>query len=144
MLTKGSKKTNGIESWVIDCICLNYSEEQALQYLSSKGYDINARTYYRVKKAIQEDTQGRLNLIAQEGFIASHIETLDVLRMIQSQLIELAKREENNTKKANILMQLAEIRDKISVYIDASKWVLEQGTKLKRKRKQEEQEQGVC
>jgi hypothetical protein len=140
-MLRRKSKLDGIEPYIIECMCLNYSEQEALLFLSTKGYDISPASLYKLKASIKEDTQGRLNLIAQEGFIASHLETLDILRMIQSQLIELAKNEKNNTKKANILMQLAQIREKIAIFMDASKWVLEQGIKLKKKRKQEQLEE---
>ena len=70
-MTIKETKTTGIEPYVIDCICLNYSEVQALAYLDSKGYDISRAELYRIKNDIKNNTQSRLNLIGSEGFYGS-------------------------------------------------------------------------
>lgn len=132
-----NNKNSGIEQWVITCMCLNYSEQQALAYLSDKGYEISARVFYRIKKQIQDSTQSRLNLIASEEWYSQHLNRLDMLHVIQNELIELAKKEDNPTKKANILMQLADIQERLTAYFDSTAYVLERGVKLSKKRKRE-------
>jgi hypothetical protein len=127
-------KTTGIEPYVIDCICLNYSEEQALQYLSTKGYDISRAELYRIKNDIKNNTTTRLNLIASEGFMAQHLERIDMLKTVQAELIEQYKNEKSPINKAKILMNIAEIQQYLSSFYDASRYVLEQSVKAKRKK----------
>jgi hypothetical protein len=130
-------KTTGIEPYVIDCICLNFSEVQALEYLSSKGYDISPAEYYRIKNDIKYNTQTRLNLIASEGFMAQHLERIDMLKMVQAELIEQYQNEKSPINKAKILMNIAEIQQYLSSFYDASRYVLEQSVKAKRKKRLE-------
>lgn len=132
MNRKGSK-TTGIETYVIDCMCLRLKEREALAYLSERGYDISNREYYRIKQEIQENTQTRLNQIGLE-FSSQHLERIDMLKLIQNELIEQYKKEQNPTKKANILMQLAELQQYLSSYYDSSSYAMERAAILKKRR----------
>jgi hypothetical protein len=45
-----------IYPYIIDCICLNFSEKEALSYLHDKGFKICPPTYYRLKNEVKENT----------------------------------------------------------------------------------------
>lgn len=118
-------------SLVIYCSCMRLKLKEALRYLKDKGHSIGEATYYRIKKEIEASTRERLNLVASNEFLAQHLERIDILKMIQSELIENYKKETNPSKKANILMQLAELQQYLSSYFDSTRYVMEQAAKIK-------------
>ena len=128
---KMHKNDREIFSHIIYCSCMRLKEKEALAYLKDKGHDIGAATYYRIKKEIDETTRERLNLVASNEFLAQHLERLDMLKMIQNELVENYKKEQNPSKKANILMQLAELQQYLSSYFDSTRYVMEQAAKIK-------------
>jgi len=50
--------------------------------------------------------------------------------MIQNELVENYKEEQNPSKKSNILMQLAELQQYLSSYFDSTRYVMEQAAKM--------------
>ena len=128
-------KTTGIDPYVIECMCLNISEKEALQYLKDRGYPISSREFYRIKNDIKSNTSSRLNLIASEEFMAQHIERIDMLKTIQKEMWANYHLEKNPSKRASILMQLAELQNYLSSYYDSTRYVLQQA--VQRKKKQE-------
>ena len=126
--------------YVIECICLRYSEQKALAYLKQKGFKISQRTYYIIKKEIQEGTQSRLHLIASDEFLTQHVERLDMLKTIQSKLWDSYNECKNPMDKAKILMQIAELQLYLSQYYDSTQYVLQRAV-LQKKKKQLEEEQ---
>ena len=112
-------------------IDLHQKEKESLNYLRNKGFKISAATFYRLKKEIQESTRERLNLIANTEYLQQHIDRLNNLNTIHNELWEQYKRETNPTKKANILMQIAEMQIYLSSYYDSTRYVMEQGAKIK-------------
>lgn len=126
-------KTTGIEPYVIEIMCLNLSEKQALQYLDDRGYKISPAEFYRIKNEIKSNTQERLNLIASEEYMSQHIERIDMLKTIQTELWSNYHLEKNPSKKASILMQLAELQTYLSSYYDSTRYVLQQAIIKKKK-----------
>lgn len=124
-------------SLVIYCSCMRLKLKEALAYLNDKGHSIGEATYYRIKKEIEASTRERLNLVASNEFLAQHLERIDILKMIQSELIENYKKETNPSKKSNILMQLAELQQYLSSYFDSTRYVMEQAAKIKPTEQQE-------
>ncbi len=120
-----------IISEIIYCVCLRLTEKEALKTLRDRGHKISAATYYRLKKEIQESTRDRLNTIANTEYLQQHIDRLNNLNTIHNELWKQYKRENNPTKKANILMQIAEMQIYLSSYYDSTRYVMEQGAKLK-------------
>jgi Fe2+ transport system protein B len=133
MNRKGSK-TTGIEPYIIECMCLNISEKESLSYLKDRGYSISSREFYRIKNQIKESTSERLNLIASEQFIAQHLERIDMLKTIQTELWANYHKEQNPSKKANILMQIAEIQQFLSSYYDSTQYVMQQAARHKQEK----------
>lgn len=126
-------KTSGIEPYVIECICLNISEKESLQYLEDRGYSISSREFYRLKNEIKSNTQERLNLIASEEYLEQHITRIDNLKTIEKELWNNYHQQKDPTKRANILMQIAELQTYLSSYYDSTRYVLQQAILKKRK-----------
>ena len=121
---------------------MRLTESAALEYLYKQGFEISPRTYYRIKKEIEQSTHERLNLIASEEFLQQHLERLDTLRTIHDELIENYKREQNPTKRSNILMQLAELQQYLAAFYDSTQYIMQQGARLReRKKRRSNQEQ---
>ena len=133
-MSRKQTKTTGIEPYIIECMCLNISEKEALAYLEDRGYKISRAEFYTLKNQIKESTQERLNLIASKEFLSQHIERIDMLRTIQKELWVNYHNETSPSKKANILMQIAEIQQYLSSYYDSTQYVMQQAV---RKKKQE-------
>lgn len=115
---------------------MRLKEKEALSYLSDKGYSIGAATYYRIKKEIEESTHERLNLVASEQFLQQHLSRIDNLTTIENELWTQYNRETNPTKKANILMQIAEVQEYLSSYYDSTQYVMERAAIIKKRKKE--------
>ena len=124
--------------FIIDCICMRLHEQEALSYLEQKGFEISSRTYYRLKKEIEESSHERLNLIGSSEFLTQHIERLDTLKTIHNELWANYHLEKLPTKRANILMQIAEIQQYLSSYYDSTQYVMQQAAKHKQEEKKQE------
>ena len=126
---------------VIYCSCMRLKEKEAISYITDKGFDISTATYYRIKKEIEDSTHERLNLVASEQFLSQHLSRIDNLTTIESELWTQYHLEKNPTKKANILMQLAEIQQYLSSYYDMTQYVMERAAIIKKRRKLEQEQQ---
>jgi hypothetical protein len=120
-----------IYPYIIDCMCLNFSEHEALTYLEEKGFEISLRTYYRLKNEVKESTHERLNLIASIEFLTQHIERIDMLRTIFKEMWANYHVEKNPFKKVQILEKIEENQVYLSSYYDSTRYVLEQAAKSK-------------
>lgn len=130
-MNRKETKTTGIEPYIIDCMCMNFDERQALSYLSDKGYDISRAEYYSLRKEIKESTHERLNLIASEEFISNHLERIDTLRTILKEMWANYHNEKQPLKRVQILEKIEENQDYLTSYYDSTRWVLEQSAKTK-------------
>ena len=52
-IRRNDTKTTEIFPYIIDCMCLNISEKEALSYLKVKGFKIGPATYYRLKHEVE-------------------------------------------------------------------------------------------
>lgn len=132
-MSRKRTKTVGIEPYIIECMCLNISEKESLQYLDDRGYKISRAEFYTIKDEIKESTSERLNLIASEEFLSQHITRLDNLKTIEKELWNNYHLQKDPTKRANILMQIAELQTYLSSYYDSTRYVLQQAITKKRK-----------
>ena len=129
-----------LKSHIIYCNCMRLSEQESLDYLFKQGYKISPRTYYRIKKQLEQSTTERLNLIASTEFLSQHLERLDTLRTIHEELIANYKKETNPTRRSNILMQLAELQQHLAAFYDSTQYILQQSAVIRKKRKQQLEE----
>ena len=132
-MTRKESKTSGIEPYVIECMCLNISEKESLQYLDDRGYKISPAEFYRIKNEIKSNTQQRLNLIASSEFLESHMERIDMLKTIQKEMWANYHLEKNPSKRADILMRIAELQKYLAQIYDSTRYVLQAAILKKRK-----------
>ena len=133
-MRRKESKTTGIEPYVIECMCLNLAEKHALQYLDDRGFKISPAEFYRIKNEIKSNTQQRLNLIASTEFLEQHISRLDNLKTIEKELWNNYHLQKDPTKRANILMQIAELQTYLSSYYDSTRYVLQQAIASKKRK----------
>ena len=131
------QKIEEISSYIIDCIVLRLHEKEALSYLKDKGFKISAAQYYKLKKQIQESGHQRLNKIGSDEFILQHLVRIDTLKTIENELWSNYKVEKLPTKKANILMQIADIQQYLSSYYDSTQYVMQQAVRHKQEQEQQ-------
>lgn len=120
---------NTVDPFIIQCMVMGFSENDSLEYLKTKGYNISHDTFYRHKKKIKQSRFDRLNLIAKHGFVDQHLERIDQLELINQEYWKLYNAEKGNMNKALILEKIAELQTYISPYYDASRYVMEKSIK---------------
>ena len=124
-MSKNDSKTTGIEPFIIECICMKLKIKESLSRLSEYGYDISAATFYRLKKEIEESSQQRLNLIASKEFLSQHLERIETLKAIHSELWNNYHIEKTPMNKSKILMHIADIQQYLSSYYDSTAYVMQ-------------------
>lgn len=108
---------------------MRLTQNESMQYLNDKGFEISVPQFYRIKKSIQQSRFDRLSLIAKQGFVDQHLERIDQLELINQEYWKLYNGEKDNFKKALILEKIAELQTYISPYYDASRYLMEQSIK---------------
>ncbi len=118
-------RKDSINSFIIQTIVMRLSEKESVQYLKDRGFEISVPYYYRLKKNIQQSRFDRLNLIAKTQFVDQHLERIDQLELINSEMWIQYRREKDPFKQVLILEKIAELQTYISPYYDASRYILE-------------------
>jgi hypothetical protein len=131
-----NSKTAGIEPYIIDCMSMRLTEKESLAFLEEKGYSIGHTELYRLKQEIKQSTQQRLHLIASQEFQSQHLERIQTLVTINREMWANYHIEKNPFKRVQILEKIEENQDYLSSYYDSTRWVLEQGAKLRKKQKE--------
>jgi len=131
-------KIKEITPYIIDCMCLRLKEKEALSYLKDRGFNIGQATLYRLKKEVKESAYSRLNSIGSQEFLTQHIERIDTLKTIHNELWANYHLEKVPTKKANILMQIAEVQQYLSSYYDSTQYVMQQAARHKQQESKKE------
>ena len=129
-------RDNTIIPFIIEVMCLRLREYEALAYLEERGHKISHDLYYRLRKEVQQSTHTRLNLIASGEFAAAHVMRLDTLKTIENELWSCYHSELNPTKKAGILMQLADIQQYLAAFMDSTQYIMQSAARI-RKQQQE-------
>jgi hypothetical protein len=129
-------RDNTIFPYIIEVMCLRLKEYEAMRYLEERGFKISHDLYYRLRKEVQENTHSRLNLIASEEFSAQHIQRIDTLKTIESELWNNYHAEVNPTKKSNILMQIAELQQLLAAFYDSTQYIMTQAARTKKQDKE--------
>ena len=130
-MRRNDTKTTEIFPYIIDCMCLYFSEREALSYLDDKGFKIGPATYYRLKNEVKESTHERLNLIASKEFLSQHLERIDTLRTILKEMWANYHLEKSPFKKVQILEKIEENQVYLSSYYDSTRYIMEQATEIK-------------
>jgi DNA-binding ferritin-like protein len=123
---------------IIQTMVMRLSEKESLDYLAERGCKVSVQHLYRLKKAIQDSRFDRLSLIAKSQFVDQHLERIDQLELINSEMWALYRNEKDNFKKAMILEKIAELQKYISPYYDASRYVMEQSIRQENETKQDQ------
>jgi len=129
------KNHTGIEPYIIEVICLRLHEKEALTYLSDKGYEISAAELYRPKQEVKNNSDKRLNKIASSEFLFQHLERIENLKTIQSELWNNYHVEKNPTNKSKILMNIAELQTYLSSYYDHTQYIMTQAARTRKHEK---------
>jgi hypothetical protein len=100
-----------IRPYVIQTMIMRLTEKEALSYLKDRGFTISRESYYRYKRKIQQSRFERLSLILKEGFVDQHLERIDQLELINREFWKLYNEEKDNSKKVQILENIAELQE---------------------------------
>jgi hypothetical protein len=134
-------KTVGIEPYIIEVMCLRFSETVSLAYLKLKGYEISRAEFYNLKQEIKDNCHTRLNLIASKEFLTQHIERIDMLKTILNEMWKNYHAEKNPLKRVQILEKIEENQIYLSSYYDSTRYVMEQAAKAKQQDNQNQDNQ---
>ena len=118
-------KNDSIKPLIIQTMIMRLTQNESMQYLHDKGFEISVPQFYRLKKTIQQSRFDRLSLIAKTQFVDQHLERIDQLELINSEYWKLYRETKDTFKKALILEKIAELQTYISPYYDASRYILE-------------------
>ena len=124
--------------FIIQTMVMRLSEKESLNYLAERGFKVSVQHLYGLKKAIQQSRFDRLSLIAKSQFVDQHLERIDQLELINSEMWAHYRNEKDNFKKAMILEKIAELQTYISPYYDASRYVMEQSIKANETKQQDQ------
>ncbi len=105
---------------------MNLSESESLEYLKQKGFPVTDRTYRTQKALIRSKRTDRLNQIIKYEFIDSHLDALDNLNHIKSEMWINYDKEQHPYRKTEILTQIANLEPYISEYYALTKKIIEQ------------------
>ena len=136
-MSRNKTKTEGIEPFIIEIICLRLHEKEALSYLSDRGYDISRVELYSLKQEVQASTHTRLNRIASSEFMAQHLERIETLKTVHNELWNQYHVEKSPINKSKILMNIADLQTYLSSYYDSTAYVLQQQAKQRIKQEQQ-------
>lgn len=116
-----------IRPYIIQAMVMKLSEDESIKYLKDRGFMISTQHFYRIKKAIKESRFDRLTLIAKSQFVDQHLERIDQLELINSEMWSCYRNKDY--KAMDALLKIAELQTYISPYYDASRYVMEQSIK---------------
>jgi hypothetical protein len=82
-------KNDSIKPLIIQTMLMRLTQNESMQYLHDKGFEISVPQFYRIKRSIQQSRFLRLSLIAKQGFVDQHLERIDQLELINSEYWKL-------------------------------------------------------
>ena len=110
---------------VLDTITMRLDLTNALDYVKHVGFPMKRRTYYRHKKEIEDMKLERMRFIAKVAYEEQHLERVDRMELIESQMWINYWKEQDRYKKVKILAEIVNIQPYISSYYEATKDLLE-------------------
>ena len=110
---------------VVDTITMRLDLANALDYLKHVGFPMGKRTYYRHKKKIEDMKLERMRFIARVAYEEQHLDRVDRMELIESQMWINYWKEQDRYKKVKILVEIVNIQPYISSYYEATKDLLE-------------------
>ena len=115
---------------VLDTITMKLDLTNSLDYVRSVGFPMKRRTYYRHKKQIEDMKLERMQFIARVAYEEQHLERVDRMELIESQMWINYWKEEDRYKKVKILTEIVNVQPFISTYYEATKDLLEAQPKV--------------
>ena len=104
---------------------MRLTEKQALTFLNEQGIEIHEATYYRLKNKILNNRFKRIGEIFDHEFIDEYIQAIDTMKDCESKLYECYRREEDWSKKADILVQIISIKPMLVEFYHNTKKVIQ-------------------
>ena len=105
---------------VWDCIRKLLSTKEALAELKEKGFPMNEKKYYRIKKRIDQIYKEKISIIASTGKDHSVIESIEILIRIRDEILEIARKETDVWKKLNAYSLVIKIQNELAKFYDAA------------------------
>ena len=122
---------NDLEIAIVSTKAMRFTEDEAMAYLKTHGFDVSKRTYYRISGHISAETRKRAFEHAK-NFLPDHIDTIDELLNIKKMMYQEAIKEEDHLKKTMILAKIVETMiPYISAYKEATKDIIIEEVKNK-------------
>ena len=110
---------------VLETVTMRLDLTNSLDYLKHVGFPMGRRTYYRHKKQIEDMKLERMRFIARVAYEEQHLDRVDRMELIESQMWINYWKEEDRYKKVKILAEIVNIQPYISSYYEATKDLLE-------------------
>ena len=110
---------------VLDTVTMRLDLTNSLDYLKHVGFPMKRRTYYRHKKKIEDMKLERMRFIARVAYEEQHLDRVDRMELIESQMWINYWKEQDRYKKVKILAEIVNIQPYISSYYEATKDLLE-------------------
>ena len=106
---------------VLETVTMRLDLTNSLDYVRSVGFPMKRRTYYRHKKKIEDMKLERMQFIAKVAYEEQHLERVDRMELIESQMWINYWKEHDRYKKVKILAEIVDIQPYISSYYEATK-----------------------
>lgn len=123
---------NDSEVLVLQTIVMRFNEHDSMAWIHShqtnRKKPMEVRQFYRIKGKLKGSTQKRKFELQKIGLWEQHIERIDQLETILKLSWENYHREQNPTRRQNILDSIAGIQPLLSAYYSASQEVIENDT----------------
>jgi len=91
---------NDLEIAIVSTKAMRFTEDEAMAYLKTQGFNISRRTYYYTSGHISAETRKRSFEYAK-NFREDHIDTIDELLNIKKIMYQEAIKENDHLKKNN-------------------------------------------
>lgn len=114
------EENEGLVNFVWDCIRKPLSTKEALSELKEKGFPMNEKKYYRIKKRIDQIYKEKISIIASTGKDHSVIESIEILIRIRDEILEIARKETDVWKKLNAYSLVIKIQNELAKFYDAA------------------------
>jgi hypothetical protein len=86
-------------------MALRFTEKEAISRLAEEGYNISRQTFYKIKKKLKNNLVDRVNDAYSFEMLQEHFLAITAIKEGQRRLWELADKEKDPYKQAEIITQ---------------------------------------
>jgi len=104
---------------VWDCIRKPLSTKETLAELKEKGFPMNEKKYYRIKKRIDQIHKEKISIIASTGRDQYVVESIEILTNARDDMLEIARNETNFWKKSTAYSLGIKFQNELAKYHEA-------------------------